>query len=89
MTDSNVAPAPILTDLDIDHIGHTLVTLTKELWVLKDRQLVLEAALTEAGIIAADVVDSYQPDEAMRDKLAGERHRLIDTIIDGLAADAN
>ena len=83
-------PAPtetVLSPADIDRLGQTLITLTKELWVLKDRQLVLEAALADAGILAKDVVDRYQPDEALKEQLATERQRLIDSIIDVLAAD--
>ena len=70
---------------DIDRLGQALITLSKELWVMKDRQLVLEAALADAGIVAADVVDKYQPDDNLRAQLESKRAEFIDEILGVLA----
>jgi len=79
--DLNLGPA------DIERLGQALITLTKELWILKDRQRILEAALAEAGIVTREAIDAWQPDDALRDELGGERRRLIDGIIDVLTTD--
>ncbi len=47
---------------DIDRLGQALLSLTRELWVVKDRVRILEAALVEAGTLAPDTVDRLQPD---------------------------
>ena len=54
-----------LTPADLDRLGHAVLTLTQELWVMKDRQRVLEALLEEAGVLMP----------------GAERHRLIDQVI--------
>ena len=89
MTTQPSSPEILLNPADLDQLGQALITLAKELWVLKDRQLILEAALADAGIVAKEVVDRYQPDEMLKERLRAERQRLIDTIIDVLTADTN
>jgi hypothetical protein len=51
MTDLNLKPQ------DLDRLGQALLTLAKELWIVKDRVRVLEAALADANVIVADTVD--------------------------------
>jgi hypothetical protein len=72
---------------DIDKLGQALLTLTKELWVVKDRLRVLEAALTEAGAIAPDATETYQPDEALNELLGKERAQLIEQVLGALNSD--
>ena len=49
----------LLTPDQIDNLGFALIALTKELWVVKDRQLITEALLKEKGVLAD--LDAYQP----------------------------
>lgn len=79
MADANLQPE------DIDRLGQALLTLTRELWIVKDRVRVLEAALAKAGVLGATAVDQLQPDSALQAELAAERARLIDTVLDALA----
>ncbi len=76
----------VLHETDIDRLGQALVTLMQELWVVKDRQRVLEAALADAGVLDSVAVDSYQPDTALAAELQTERQHLIDGIIETLTA---
>ena len=75
-----------LTVEDIDRLGQTVISLTKELWVLKDRQLVLEAALAESGLLKPGAIDAFAPDEKLTKKLADERRRLLDGVLGTLTA---
>ena len=59
-------------------------TLTQELWIAKDRQRILEAALAEAGAIAPDAVDKHVPDEALTELLSKERAQLLDNVFGSL-----
>lgn len=75
----------ILDASRIDDLGEAIIALTRELWVLSDRQAVLEAVLTDAGL-PIDRIDQYQPDEAMAAKLAARRQGLLDTVLSALRA---
>lgn len=79
---------PVLQSEDLDRLGQALLTLTRELWVLKDRQRVLEAALAEAGVLAPDAVDSFTPGDALGQALQAERRQLIDAVLDALGTPA-
>lgn len=72
---------------DIDRLGKALLSLSRELWVVKDRLCILEAALAGEGIIAADLIDEFQPDEALQQKLETERAALINSVLDALATE--
>lgn len=75
----------ILTEHRIDDLGEAIIALTREIWVLKDRQAVLEAVLAEEGI-AVDRIDPYQPDAAMTERLHSARQQLIDNVLTALRA---
>jgi hypothetical protein len=78
MTASNLRPN------DMDKLGEALINLAQELWVVKDRQRILEAALADAGIFAAETIDKFQPDAALTSQLEEERRRFIDALIESL-----
>ena len=59
--------------------------MARELWVLKDRQRVLEELLASRGIVAAQAVANHQPDAALQAQLDAECR----TYIDRLLADMN
>lgn len=75
----------ILTDDRIDDLGEAILALTREIWVLTDRQAVLEAVLTEQGVDVG-AMDRYQPDDAMNAALAARRQRLLDNVLVALKA---
>ena len=66
---------------DLDRLGKALITLAGELWIAKDRQRVLEAALADAGIISAELVDTFQPDEKLSKQLETERAEFIEQLL--------
>ncbi len=70
---------------DVDRLGQALITLTKELWVVKDRLQILEAVLAEAGVIGADTIDRFQPNEALNGRLEDERAELINQVLSTFA----
>ncbi|MCK6370853.1 MAG: hypothetical protein L6Q83_05895 [Gammaproteobacteria bacterium] len=76
---------PVLSMTDVDRLGQALLALTRELWVLRDRQRILEAALVEAGALLPNVIDAWQPDAALQQILSAERGQLIDAVLDALA----
>lgn len=61
----------------IDDVARMLFELTSELWVLKDRTMVLEDLLVKNNIVAPNAVDSAAPDDELQTKLKSERDALI------------
>lgn len=68
------APSPPLQGRK-DVLGLALVTLAKEVWVIRDRQIVTEALLAEKGLLQE--LDTYQPSPELAEKLAAERDRFV------------
>lgn len=71
----------ILAPKDIDDLGEAILSLAREVWVLTDRQLVLEQVLAEEGIDIRDKVDRYKPDPAFAADLSARRKRLIGELL--------
>ena len=70
------APEPV-----IEAQLRILLNVLQELWVIKDRQIVLEQVLAEAGIDAARLVDDHQPDAELAERLDRERKRLLERCL--------
>ncbi len=67
-----------------DRATQLALTLAQELWVVKDRLLVLEAALSAEGKSLRDIVDRHQPDVATRAAIDAERQRFIGQLLAAL-----
>jgi hypothetical protein len=72
---------------DLDRLGQAIITMTKELWVVKDRVRILEAALAEAGVLVPDAVDKFQPGEELAQSLSADRALLIEHVLGALTND--
>ena len=71
---------------DLDRLGKAIITLTKELWVAKDRIRILEAALVNTGALAPGAIDALQPDATLAAILETDRAELIDEVLSALEA---
>lgn len=77
------APASLLPrdqSVRADPAAQLALTLAKELWLLRDRQIVLEAMLAEKGITSGELIDAWQPTAAVKERLARERKRFLDEV---------
>lgn len=83
-TSFNFPKGDLLRPEQIDNLGRALISLTREICVLTDRQMVLEKILADKGIDLADAVDTYQPDEAMQSQLDERTGAIIKTIVNDL-----
>jgi hypothetical protein len=68
-----------------DPLAQVVLALAKEVWVLRDRQILLEAVLAERGVDVTATLDAYQPKGAVAERLAGERRRFAAEIVATLA----
>jgi hypothetical protein len=71
-----------LTPSQLDNLGLAVISLAKELWVVKDRQMVAEALLKEKGLLAD--LDAFQPDADLAAKLSAERQRFMQDLMTAL-----
>jgi len=72
------------TRLRNDPVARLALTLAKELWMLKDRQLVLENALGRRGVAVQELIEQVPPDAAFDAALAAERRRFVGEVIAAL-----
>ena len=70
----------------LDDITRMLTEVASELWILKDRNMVLEALLAKAGVTTPDQVESFQPDAETAQRIAAERSaftaRIFGAVLD-------
>lgn len=67
-------PRPTYLGSDrLDDLARMLTELASELWILKDRNMVLEALLAEAGVVTPASVEGHQPDGETAQRIAAER----------------
>ena len=74
----------VLNIEDVDRLGQAVISLAKEIWVLRDRQHILEAALEEAGVLPVANINSHEPSDEMKTALRDERNHLINNLLDTL-----
>ena len=65
----------------LDDVARMVVELTSELWILKDRNMILEKLLADAGILAPAAIDSHQPDAELSAALLAERRALTERVL--------
>ncbi|WP_416907968.1 MAG: hypothetical protein ACMVO5_13285 [Polymorphobacter sp.] len=76
-----------LSEHQLDDVANALLLLSRELWVVKDRQRVLEHLLAEAGVMVPNAVSDHQPTGALAEDLARERERYATALTTALAPD--
>ena len=86
---SNVEPRKrrALKPDDVDKVGAAVLTLAKELWVVKDRQALLEEVLRRHKLDVTAEIDKLRPDGALEAKLAAERQALVKRLMQDLTGD--
>ncbi len=77
-------PAPeqvFFTDPALDRAVAMVMTLAAELWVTKDRLRGLEVMLAERGILPEGAMDHYEPSDAERARVDGERRAYVAELL--------
>lgn len=77
---------PNLSAARNDRATQLALTLARELWVVKDRLIVLEAVLAGQGTPLRELVDRYQPTGDAKAAIDAERQRFIGEIMAALDA---
>lgn len=69
----------------LDGLARAVVLLTREVCVLTDRMLVMEAVLEAKGIAAAEAIDTHAPDAALQARIDARSEALIGNVLKALA----
>lgn len=85
-TKANHPDAASLSPGSVDNLGRAVLTLTRELCVLTDRVLVLEALLARQGSSGlADEIDRHQPDDELKARIAQSTSAIVAAVIADLS----
>jgi len=74
----------ILTVDQLDALGEAILALTSEVWILTDRQMVLEEVLKSTGLDVTAAVDMFVPSAEFEKRLDAKRDKLIASIMTAL-----
>ena len=84
-TSYNKPDRKTLDAADLEAVASAVMALTREVWVLQDRQLVTEAILAERGIDIRDAIERFTPDEDLQQELNRRGEILTDAVMRALA----
>lgn len=83
-TSFNFPPSDALKPEKMDDMGRALISLTREICVLTDRQAVLEKLLEDAGLIGSDAIDSFQPGAELQAKIDARTSAVVKSVVNEL-----
>lgn len=76
-----------LSEAQLTDVANAMLLLARELWVVKDRQRVLEHLLETAGVVVPGAVADHQPEGPLAVALVAERERYTNALVQALAPD--
>jgi hypothetical protein len=80
-------PNLFLEDASIDRVLAMVLTLSGELWALRERLLVLESVARRKGFASAEELDSYEFSDEEAAQLAGLRRDFLGSLFGLLSAE--
>jgi hypothetical protein len=84
---SDPPPRHILGPDRLDDVAEAVLALTREVWVLTDRMVVMEKVMAANGVDLTAQIDAFEPDAACQRELDDKRRRLLATVLSALKAD--
>ena len=78
----NAPDRPSLTADDVPALGEAMLNLTRELWVLTDRVMVLEAVLAQQGVEVSAAIEAFEPDEAFQERAKARGTALVAAVLE-------
>ena len=70
-----------LDSYNIDDLARMNVALLSELWIMRDRQAVLEQILREKGILVENEINNYVPDGAVAKRIEALRNNVVSNVL--------
>ena len=73
------------SDPMIDRLLEIVLLMGAEIWTLRHRQAVTERLLASGKTVTPDLIETFQPDEEMKEAIEQERQDLIKRMFASLA----
>jgi len=73
-------------DPTIDHLLEIVLLLGGEVWINRDRQIIMEHLLATQGKVTNDMIEEFRPDEDLRKSLADRRNEFTRRVFGCLYA---
>ena len=64
----------------IDHLVEVVLLLGGELWVNRDRQMIMEELLAKEGKVTPEMIETFKPDADFKAKQATARRRFTERV---------
>lgn len=80
----NLPEIAALDPARIDNVARACITLAREVAVLTDRVMVLEAVLDGAGIAVSAAVEQHQPDPALQARIDARIAAMLAEVVAAL-----
>jgi hypothetical protein len=64
----------------IDHLLEVVLLLGGELWVNRDRQMIMEELLATEGKVTTEMIESFKPDVEFLDRQKKARRRFTERV---------
>lgn len=64
----------------LDELARMVTELASEVWILRDRCLVLEHLLAKQGVVSEGALDELRPDAELAEKLQNERKVFVQKV---------
>jgi len=64
----------------IDHLLEVVLLLGGELWVNRDRQMIMEELLATQGKVTPEMIETFKPDEAFKARQSDARQKFTQRV---------
>jgi hypothetical protein len=81
-TASGVAGPVHLGDVVTEDLATLVFNLSREVWALRDRQLLLERTLEASGVVVPGALDEGWPDEETEAALEADRELFVAALLE-------
>jgi hypothetical protein len=72
---------PYLADERFDQLARMMFQLLSEVWVMRDRMVVMEELLRRKGVTSAAELDGFVPDAALDARLEALRNEMVEAVL--------
>jgi hypothetical protein len=72
---------PYLGDERFDQLARMMFQLLSEVWVMRDRMVVMEELLQRKKVMSADELDAFVPDAQLEARLDALRQQMVEAVL--------
>lgn len=72
---------PYLADERFDQLARMMFQLLSEVWVMRDRMVVMEELLRRKGVTSSAELDGFVPDAELDRRLESLRNEMVETVL--------